>query len=476
MVGITSIGGYIPRYRLSLEEIGRMWQARGAAGEKAVAGYDEDTITMAVAASLGCVKRSAEDVDGLFLATTTAPYKEKQTAAVVAGALDLPETCRTVDFTNTLRAGTSAIKAAMDAVGSGSAKSVLITASDCPMGAPRGRFEQILGDGAAALMIGSKDPVAAIEGTHSMFNNFTDWWRREKDAFIQAGEGRFVNEVGYGPTMRETISTLMKSASLAPADLAKLVFYGPDTREHAHLAKTLGFEKHQIQDPLFGQIGNTGGAAAMIMLVAALEEAAPGDRILFASYGDGADAFILRVTEHISRIKGAPSIRERLADKVSIDYGRYLYWRDLVPVEASSLPERYEPSLACRWREQRGIAALYGYKCRQCGTPQIHPLGQALRVCVTCQAKDDFEDYKFSDKRGTLFTYAIDQLQPTKNPPGLNGVIDFDGGGRLLCELTDYDLTKVATGMAVEMTFRKLSQGKGIVNYFWKATPIRDGQ
>ena len=91
-------------------------------------------------------------------------------------------------------------------------------------------------------------------------------------------------------------------------------------------------------------------------------------------------------------------------------------------------------------------------------------------------AKDDFEDYKFSDKKGTLFTYAIDQLQPTKNPPGLNGVIDFEGGGRLLCELTDYDLTKVATGMAVEMTFRKLSQGKGIVNYFWKATPIRDGQ
>jgi len=71
-----------------------------------------------------------------------------------------------------------------------------------------------------------------------------------------------------------------------------------------------------------------------------------------------------------------------------------------------------------------------------------------------------------------LFTYAIDYLQPTKNPPGLNGVIDFEGGGRLICELTDYDLKKVEIGMPVEMTFRKMSQGEGIVNYFWKAKPI----
>jgi uncharacterized OB-fold protein len=272
--------------------------------------------------------------------------------------------------------------------------------------------------------------------------------------------------------MTEAASKLMENSSLSPGDIAKVVFYGPDKREHGNLAKTLGFDKHQVQDTLFGQIGNTGTAVSMIMLAAALEDAAPGDLILFAGYGDGADAFILRVTEHISRVKCRPLMKERLANRVPVDYGSYLFWRDLVPVEASSLPERYEPSLACRWREQRGIAALYGYRCKKCGTPQIHPLGQVARVCVACQAKDDFEDYKFSDKRGKLFTYAIDHLQPTKNPPGLNGVIDFDGGGRLICELTDYNLSKVETGMEVEMTFRKLSQARGIINYFWKAKPI----
>jgi len=472
MVGITSIGAYIPKYRLSLEEIGKMWQTRGGPGEKSIAGYDEDAVTMAVAASLDCMKRTGSKADGLYLATTTAPYKEKQSAALVAAAADLDKTTRTADFTNTLRAGTTAMKAAMDLVKSGSAENALVVAADCRLGAPRGRFEQLLGDGAAAMMIGKNDPVAVIEGVHSIFSDFTDIWRTEKDSFVQSGEGRFIEEAGYMPIMTEAMKDLMTKYSFSAKDFTKVVFYAADNRNHAGLAKALGFDKNQVQDPLFARLGNTGTAAAMVMLVAAFEEANPGDRILFAGYGDGADVFILRITENISRIKNAPLMKDRLAGSVHVDYGKYLLWRDLIPVEASSLPERAEPSLATRWRERKIVRALYGSKCRKCGTPQIHPIGQRARVCVVCQAKDDFEDYKFSDKRGKLFTYAIDQLQPTKNPPGLNGVIDFDGGGRLICELTDYDLAKVATGLAVEMTFRKLHQGKGIVNYFWKAKPI----
>lgn len=472
MVGITSVGVYIPMYRLSREEIGKMWRAKGAAGEKAIAGYDEDTVTMAVAAALDCMKRNDGEINGLYLATTTAPYKEKQSGAIIAGAVDLDQTCHTADFTNSLRAGTTALKAAIDSVASNSAEQILVVASDCRIGAPKGRFEQTLGDGAVALMIGSTDPIASVEGTYSIFSDFTDLWRTTNDVFIQSGEGRFIDEAGYIPTMQEAVAGLMKKCSLTPGDFSRIVFYASDNRQHADMAKRLGFDKSQVQDPLFGQIGNAGTAAAMIMLVAALEEAAPGDRILFTSYGDGADTFVLRVTEKISEMPRKPTMKDRLARTVVVDYGRYLNWRDLISVEPSALPERAEPALAPRWRERKTIRALYGTKCKKCGTPQIHPIGQKTRVCVTCQAKDNFEDYKFSDKTGKVFTYAIDQLQPTKNPPGLNGVIDFDGGGRLICELTDYDLSKVATGMPVEMTFRKLSQGKGIVNYFWKAKPI----
>ena len=472
MVGIRSAGAYIPMYRLSRGEIDRMWRTRGIGGEKAVAGYDEDAVTMAVAAVQDCLKQNDEKVEGLYFATTTAPYKEKQSAAIIASVIDLDRKCATADFTNSLRAGTTALKSALDAVKSGSADQVLVIASDFRTGAPKGKFEQLLGDGAAALAIGSGEVIADIEGCYSIFNEFADVWRTEADSFVRSGEGRFIDDVGYFPTMQEAISKLMKTYSVSPGDFSKIVFSATDNRQHTDLAKKLGFKTSQVQDPLFTQIGNTGTAGALVMLVAALEEANPGDRILFANYGDGSDAFIFRVTKAIAGIHAKPQMKDRLARKKSIDYGTYLNWRDLIPSEASNLPERGEPSLASRWRERKVIASLSGVKCKKCGTPQIHPIGQTVRVCIVCQSKDEFEVYKFSDKKGTLFTYSIDHLQPTRNPPGLNGVVDFDGGGRLICELTDYELDQVKIGMPVEMTFRKLSQGKGIVNYFWKAKPV----
>jgi 3-hydroxy-3-methylglutaryl CoA synthase len=248
MVGITSINVYIPRYRLSWEEIGKMWRAKPGAGQKAVAGYDEDPITMGVAAVLDCLKETGQSVDGLYFATTTSPYKEKQGGALIAAAADLDRTCRSVDFTNSLRAATSAMRAALDAVTGGSAGQILVVASDCRVGAPKGRLEQLLGDGAAALTVGSKDTLAIIEDVYSVFSGFTDFWRRETDVFPRSAESRFVSEAGYVPVMEETISGLMKRHSLAPGDISKIVFTAVDSREHGAVAKKLGFEKAQVQD------------------------------------------------------------------------------------------------------------------------------------------------------------------------------------------------------------------------------------
>ena len=474
MVGITATGAYIPIYRLLLEDIGKMWGFRTAEGEKAVAGYDEDTVTMAVSAASDCMKRCGGKTEGLYFATTTSPYREKQSAAIIAGAVDLDRRCYTSDFSNSLRAGSAAVKAAIDAVQSGAAEQVLVVASDCRIGAPKGRFEQLLGDAAAALSIGSDNPIATLEGHFSIYSEFTDIWRTQNDAFLQSGEGRFIEETGYLPVAREAVSELMKRYALKPGDVSKVVLCAHNSREHATVMRTLGFEKSQIQDPFFDRIGNTGTPASLIMLAAALEEAAPGDKILFANYGDGCDAFLFRVTEQISTTQGSPLVKDRLAGKARVDYGKYLEWRDLIPIEATSFPEPLELSLSNRWRSRMTVSSLYGFQCRNCGTPQLHPGGQKVRVCVECQSKDNFEAYRFSDKTGKLFTFSIDHLQPTKNPPGLNGVVDFDGGGRLVCELTDYDLEKVQVGMPVEMTFRKLSSGKSIVNYFWKAKPVTE--
>jgi len=474
MVGITSIGVYLPIYRLNRDEIARTWTGRSTGGAKAVAGYDEDTVTMAVAAALDCLGRSGAKAGGLSLATTTAPYKEKQSAAIVAAAVDLAAECHTADFTDSLRAPAIAIKSAVNAVKAGSVENVIVTASDCRLGAAKGTLEQTLGEGAAAVMIGSEKVIAEVEGSYSIFNDFTDLWRTEDDRFVRAAEQRFIDEMGYLPTVQSAISGLMKKYNIAPSDFNKVVYYASDARQHAGLARRMKLDKAQVQEPLYEQIGNTGTAAALLMLAAVLEKAKAGDRILLISYGDGCDAFILRVTDEIKRIQKKPVISGKLAGKISIDYGQYATWRNLVSVEASTLPERPPLSLPARWRERRAISALYGARCKKCGTPQISQIGQASRVCVNCQARDEFEPYKFADKKATLFSYAIDQLQPTLNPPAVNGVIDFEGGGRLICELTDCDPDKVAVGMKLEMTFRKMFSSRGIHNYFWKAKPASD--
>ena len=251
MVGITSIGSYLPIYRLSCDEIAAMWAGRSTRGIKAVAGYDEDTVTMAVAAALDCMTRGGIEPDGLSLATTTAPYREKQSAAIVASVTDLPNETRTADFTNSLRASTIALKSAIDAVSAGSVKNVIVTAADCRLGAAKGTLEQALGDGAAAVMIGSENVIAEVEGSYTVFNDFTDYWRVEDDTYIRTTEQRFIDEVGYLPTMQEVISGLLKKYKLEINDFTKIVYYSADSRQHAALARRMKLDKDKVQDPLY---------------------------------------------------------------------------------------------------------------------------------------------------------------------------------------------------------------------------------
>jgi hydroxymethylglutaryl-CoA synthase len=187
MVGIVSYGAHIPFYRLSRDEIAKAMGRPSMGGEKAVASYDEDSITMAVSAARECVKGvNKEEIDALFFASTTPPYREKQCASVVAMAVDLRADVSVADFANSLRAGTNALRAAIDAVNSKSARLVLVTAADCRLGNPGSELEQLFGAGAAALLIGSQNVAAEIEGSYTYSDEFMDQWRMEEDSFVRS--------------------------------------------------------------------------------------------------------------------------------------------------------------------------------------------------------------------------------------------------------------------------------------------------
>ena len=201
------------------------------------------------------------EVDGLYFASTTSPYTEKGASSRIATATDHRRDVVTIDFAHSLRSGTSALKAALDAVNAGSAKQILVVASDCRLGAPGSSFEQTCGDGAAAFLIGDKDAAVTLEGSYSVCNEIMDSWRVEGDTYIRSWEERFTAEEGYLPTVRETVEGLMKKYNLAPQDFVQVIVDAPDDRRHAQVVRGLKFDpKTQVQDPLFGMVGNTGTA------------------------------------------------------------------------------------------------------------------------------------------------------------------------------------------------------------------------
>ena len=473
MAGIVSYGAYIPIFRLSRKEIARAWNEGDSPGEKAVANYDEDSITMSVEAVIDCLSGMERDVvDGVYFASTTSPYKEKLAASLIATAIDIPRQIVTGDFADSLRAGTTAMKAAIDAVNGGSAKKFMVTAADCRMGTPHSDYEPLFGDGAAAFLMGNDGVIASIEGSYTHTDEFTDNWRLNSDQFVKTWEDRFILEHGYRDNIIEAISAVLKKYNLKAQDISKVVYYAPDARRHTEIARKFGFDpKTQVQDPMFDRLGNAGCAFAMIMLVAALEEAKPGDRILFVNYGDGADAYIFQVTDEIKKLKPRRGVKKHLESKMMLpSYEKYISNRRLMSIEA----QRREPLttfLPLQWREQNRLIRLHASKCRQCGR-LFFPM---QRVCLYCQAKDDYDEVRLSDKKGYLFTYSKDSLAVSMDPPTVLSVvnIDIDGGVRFYSQMTDRDPDEIVPEMPVEMTFRMIHDMQGVRNYFWKCRPIR---
>jgi len=478
MIGITSFGAYIPRYRMSRKTITSAigwFNSVGVPGEKAIANYDEDSITMAVAAGLDCLNGlGQEGLEGLYLATVTPPYKERQDAGIVAAALDLGPDIRTVDFTDSTKAGTAALLAGCEAVTARAAKSIMVCASDCRVGKPGSLEEASYGDGAAAFMLGDSGVVACLKGSFSVSYDFMDRWKSEDDRFVHTSEDRWIRDEGYTKFIPQAISGLLKKYELSVSDFAKIIYPCLYAREYTAIGRSLKLDPSQMQQEILSTVGDTGTAHSLMMLVAALEEAKPGDKILVASYGYGSDALFFEVTEEIEKKGERRGMKKHMTSKSELtSYEKYLSFRNVLPVEKGLRGETGPTQVALAWRDRKIILALHGSKCKACGTPQY----PAQRVCVNpnCSAIDQMEDYCFADKKGRLFSYTGDNLAFSLSPPEMYGVIDWDGGGRYVLDVTDTEPESLKVDMPVEMTFRRryTDEPHGIYGYFWKATPIR---
>jgi 3-hydroxy-3-methylglutaryl CoA synthase len=480
MPGICTYGGYVPRYRLSRQQIHRHmgWlnpaTAGLAAGEKAVANFDEDSITLAVAAGMDAligIDRAA--IEGLFLASTSMPYKERLNAGIVSAALGTSERIRAADFSGGLKAGTTALLSALEGVASRHLDRVMVCAADCRLGKPGSSQEMLFGDAAAALVVGEREVVAEFRGAYSTTYDFVDHYRGDAALFDRQWEERWIRDVGFGQLLPEALRGLLDRCALRMSDFAKVVYPCVYPAARKKLNKALGIAPEVDQSSLQAEIGDSGAAHPLVMLVAALERSRPGDRILLVGFGSGCDALCFEVTENITKLKARRGIAGSLARRANLgNYTKYLLWRGMLPGETGMRAEEQEPTRwNVLWRKRREVTGLWGSRCTGCGTVQYPP----QRICVNpdCGLTDQTEPYPFADKIGRVASFTGDVLAASPNPPAVYGQVAFEGGGKYLFDVTDCELGEVETGMRVAMSFRRkyLDRKRGVSGYFWKAVP-----
>lgn len=465
MSGIVRYGSYVPFNRIQRSAIGF------GRGERAAASYDEDSASMAVEASREALRELPEgaEVDTIAFASTSAPYFEKLNAATVQAATNLPKSVTALDLGGSTRSGLSALLAGIDMASAG--RTVLVAASDVVVGAPSGPRESGGGDAAVAFVLGGNgaEPVARLIGRASCTEEVLDVWKSPGMPFAKQWEERFGADV-YTPLLVETFGRALADAGVSASDLSRVVLDGTNARVFRGFPRPAGVAPEQIADGLAGTVGRSGAAHAGLVLASALDGASAGDRIAVAVVADGVDVAVFEVTDAIDDGRPKHSVAAWVESRRNdLAYTTYLKWREVLPFEPPRRPDPDRPAAPPMQRAERWKFGFLGSRCNRCGNTNLPP----QRVCVVCQSVDDSTVEPYADAECRISTYTLDRLAYSLQPPVIGAVVDFDKGGRMLCQLTDVDPDNVGIGDELEMTFRRLYTAGGVHNYFWKARPKR---
>jgi 3-hydroxy-3-methylglutaryl CoA synthase len=475
--GILSFGAYLPRTRLQRKAIAAAngWFAPGlkglARGERTIGNWDEDTITMAVEAArdaLGGEDRSA--LAQVVLASTTHPFDDRQNATVLATALHLPSALRTADAAGSLRAGTGALAAALQG-----RDRTLVVAADARRAKAGSTQEMHYGDGAAAMLVGEGVPVARLLGAHTESVDFVHQYRMHDRNADYGWEERWIRDEGYLKLVPRAVAAVLARCGVEAASIAHFCLPGTLSRIQATVAKKCGIPEGAVRDALAATVGDTGAAHPLLMLAQALEQAKPGERILALGFGEGCDALLLEAGPAAGTAPGRRGVAGALADRrEDSNYLRWLSFTGTIDLERGMRAEVDKvTAMTVLYRNRDMIEGLVGGRCRACGTVQY----PRQRYCVNpeCNALDSQDDYVFSERTGKVLSYTADGLTYSPDPPTWFGMVQVDGGGRMLMDFTEVDAATVDVGLPVRMVFRikDADSSRGFVRYFWKAAPAR---
>jgi len=472
--GISAFGAYVPRLRIDRALIAdaHAWAApslRGAArGARAFTSWDEDAITMAVEAARDAIgPGDATGVTALRLASTNLPYADLQNAAIVARAIGAPAGIASSDAAGSQRAGTSALLQALKG-----GERALVIGSDNPFARPASAQELSFGAGAAAFLVSDERVAARLIGSATVTDVFVDHFRAAEAESDYHWEERWVRDEGYAKIVPAAVKAALADAQLAIGDIQHFVMPSYLKGAADAVARKLKFAG-TVAGGLEDGVGYAGAAHALLMLAAALETAAPGDRILLVGFGQGADALIFQATDAIAEARPARGVAGSIADALPTDsYLRLLSFYGGIEMEWGMRSEKSAKTpLTEQYRSGYQLEGFNAGRCDACGTLQF----PQLQYCVRCQAPAErFAQVPLRDETATVLTSTADWLSYHPAPPLWVGFVEFPGGARVMMEMVDIGKGGIDTGARLRMVYRikEKDRQRGYNRYFWKSTPI----
>ena len=470
MNGILAYAAYLPYYRLKRPAIAATLGGAPGKGTRAVASYDEDSTSMAVAAGRRVLAALPDDLAALYFVTSTPAYLDKTNATAIHAALGLPATVGAFDMGGAVRSALGALGAGLAAT-----RPSLVLAADIRTGLPGSEDERDGGDAASALVVGpgseAHPVIAELIGRGSATGEFLERWRVPGEAYSRRWEDRF-GVHAFLPHVGQAVAAALAGAGVMPDAISHLIVTGTHPRAVAAFARMSRARPEVLVDDLSASAGNTGTAHPGLLLASALDRAEPGAVIALVVLADGADVLVFRATDALpGRRQAVPVAEQAAAGRDDLAYPLFLTWRGMLVRQGPRRPNPTQPAAPPSLRSGSWKFGFTASRCRDCGTRHLPP----QRVCLKCGAVDHMEPERLADVPGTIATFTVDRLAYSPSPPTLLAVVDFDGGGRYRCELTDVDPAAVAIGDRVEMTFRRLYEADGVHNYFWKARPLAAG-
>jgi 3-hydroxy-3-methylglutaryl CoA synthase/uncharacterized OB-fold protein len=469
--GIVAAGVHVPRFRIEAAEMSEAWGHFDASGveRKAVAGADEDAVTMGIEASRRALAEAgldAADVAFVGIATTTPPLAEEELAPRLVTALGLPNDAATRTATASPASSAQVIEDALAADGP-----ALAVAADAPQGDPAGG-DHALGAAGVALLIddAGDDGVEVTDVAHH-----SDEYPGIR--FRQAGseDVESLDITTYQRNaMRESVTAALSGldADLEAAEAAAV--YQPDGGIPYRVTGDVPLDGEVVhRGTVATEVGDAGAATVPLGIVAAAESIGADDTAVAAFFGGGGSTTAMALSGALD----SDAAETAIAGGETVSYATYVRERGYV-VEGEvagggahvSLPS-WKRSLDQRYRLAAGV-------CPECGAYAFPPEG----ACPDCHELVDFERVEMPPE-GTVNAKTVigqggapPEFVPQQDRDGAFGVIiaelsDGEGSVELPAQLTDCDPEAVEVGDAVRASVRRIYEQEGVPRYGVKFTP-----